>query len=416
VIGAFSPVALHIYDSAGHHAGPLPDGSIEQSIPSVTYLTFGQITYVIVPNDPTYQVSLAGTRSGIATIDIMDFNGSTKLGFQQYANIDVTSQSRGNLTLGSLGTTFSYDLRGSGTPIALVPSTSVVTAAPDSSDVTAPTTTASASGTQGQPSEYRSPVDVHLVGSDDLTGVAETDYSLDGGSTWSEYEGPIHLATDGTYRLSYRSTDYMGNQEQPKSMVVVIDTIAPGISIGAPTATAYTLNQIVATQYSCSDGGSGIATCSGSAASGAQLDTGSVGRKAFQVSATDNAGNQTTQTVVYTVGYAVCALYDQTKAGLSGSTIPIKIEVCDSSGVNVSGSSVTVTATGLTKISANAPGDLMAAGNANPDNNFRFDATLATGGGYIYNLKTAGLGTGTYALSFTVANDPMQHAVQFQVR
>ena len=52
-------------------------------------------------------------------------------------------------------------------------------------------------------------------------------------------------------------------------------------------------------------------------------------------------------------------------------------------------------------------------GNANPDNNFRFDATL---NGYIYNLSTKGLSTGTWQLSFTVAGDPIIHVVQFDLK
>ena len=55
----------------------------------------------------------------------------------------------------------------------------------------------------------------------------------------------------------------------------------------------------------------------------------------------------------------------------------------------------------------------MDSGNANPDSNFRYDTTL---GGYIFNLSTSGLGTGTYTLSFTAGSDPTTHAVQFQVR
>ena len=56
-------------------------------------------------------------------------------------------------------------------------------------------------------------------------------------------------------------------------------------------------------------------------------------------------------------------------------------------------------------------GDVISAGEANGDNNFRFD-----NGSYIYNLKTTGLSTGTYNLSFTAGSDPLVHAVQFQVR
>jgi hypothetical protein len=42
-----------------------------------------------------------------------------------------------------------------------------------------------------------------------------------------------------------------------------------------------------------------------------------------------------------------------------------------------------------------------APGNANPDNDFRFDATLGPSGGYIFNLSTGGLASGTYSSQFT---------------
>ncbi len=43
-------------------------------------------------------------------------------------------------------------------------------------------------------------------------------------------------------------------------------------------------------------------------------------------------------------------------------------------------------------------------GNANPDFNFRYDAGLGAGGGYIFNLstKTPGYNTGSWKVVFTV--------------
>jgi hypothetical protein len=38
------------------------------------------------------------------------------------------------------------------------------------------------------------------------------------------------------------------------------------------------------------------------------------------------------------------------------------------------------------------------------------------GGGYIFNLKTTGIPTGTYRLGFTVDADPAVYSVQFAVR
>ena len=77
-----------------------------------------------------------------------------------------------------------------------------------------------------------------------------------------------------------------------------------------------------------------------------------------------------------------------------------------------------VTAVELVKLSDSATGEVVDAGNANPDGNFRFDPSLGGSGGYQFNLKTTGLATGTYALAWTATGDPAVHRseVLFQVR
>jgi hypothetical protein len=95
--------------------------------------------------------------------------------------------------------------------------------------------------------------------------------------------------------------------------------------------------------------------------------------------------------------------------------VPVKIRLVDANGVNVSAPAVLVHAVSVTQISSNASVVLDDSGAANPDFDFRFDPTLE-GGGYIYNLKTTGYGTGTYLLNFVISGDPAVHVVQFQVR
>ena len=151
--------------------------------------------------------------------------------------------------------------------------------------------------------------------------------------------------------------------------------------------------------------------CSGTAANGGVIDTASVGVKSFSVTAADAAGNVSTKTVTYNVGYGVCALYDQTKAHKSGSTIPIKLQLRGPGGANLSSSGVTVAALGVVRLSDFAPGDVEDSGHANPDDNFRF-----AGDSYIFNLQTKGLATGTYVLVFKAGADPSTHGVQFQIK
>ncbi len=80
-----------------------------------------------------------------------------------------------------------------------------------------------------------------------------------------------------------------------------IDRRAPTIAISAPAATAFLVGQVVPSSYGCVDGGSGASTCSGPVASGAPIDTSTVGPHTFSVTATDAVGNATTASVNYVV-------------------------------------------------------------------------------------------------------------------
>jgi CSLREA domain-containing protein len=78
----------------------------------------------------------------------------------------------------------------------------------------------------------------------------------------------------------------------------------PQITITSPTNGAnYTLRSTVRAAYRCSEGAitGPIATCKGTVANGQAIDTSSAGTKSFAVTATDKAGNQTTNTVNYNV-------------------------------------------------------------------------------------------------------------------
>jgi hypothetical protein len=82
---------------------------------------------------------------------------------------------------------------------------------------------------------------------------------------------------------------------------------------------------------------------------------------------------------------------------------------------NVSSAAIVLHTTGLVAVSG-LVGAADAEGNANPDNDFRFDSSLGLGGGYIFNLSTKGLNPGTYRLQFTVTGDPIGHSVLFGVK
>ena len=93
--------------------------------------------------------------------------------------------------------------------------------------------------------------------------------------------------------------------------------------------------------------------------------------------------------------YQPATLFDTSKAFRSGSTIPVKVRLLDSSGGNVSSPLISVSAKRLRRDSANTTVAVQDAGNANEDRNFRYDPAL---GGYIFNLSSKGLAAATLLL------------------
>lgn len=137
-----------------------------------------------------------------------------------------------------------------------------------------------------------------------------------------------------------------------------------------------------------------------------------VGVHRITLNVADGRGGTASSLTQVTVRYSVCLLYDPNVAKKSGSTYPLKVRLCDTSGHSLSSPSVVLHATGVTKISSNTPAALDDSGNANPDFDFRYDAGNDV---YIFNLSTKGYATGTYALSFT-AGDGGVHSVSFAVK
>jgi microsomal dipeptidase-like Zn-dependent dipeptidase len=192
-----------------------------------------------------------------------------------------------------------------------------------------------------------------------------------------------------------------------------VDRKAPTISITLSGDGTYLVGQPATVTYACDDGGSGVASCTGTPASGGALDTATPGAKHVTVASADAVGNASSADSSYTVAYNVCLLYDTSKIKKTGSTIPVKLQVCDASTANLSRPDLLVTATAVTMVSNSTAGVLDDSGQANPDFNFRYDPGLA---GYIFNLSTKGLAPGSWHLVFRIAGDPTDHAALFQLR
>ncbi len=221
----------------------------------------------------------------------------------------------------------------------------------------------------------------------------------------------------GTTHVRYVASDAAGNTAEALQIVKVVDTTPPLITVRGPQSMQYDIHQLVFADYACTDAASGVATCSSAAAAnGSAIDTSTVGVKSFTVDATDVAGNSSSVTVTYSVSYRVCLLYGADRAVKAGSTVPIRLQLCDASGGNQSDAGIALTARGVRWISNETTLEVQDAGQANADDTFRFDGSLGGTGGYIFNLSTSGLLPGTYVLVFSVAGDPGEHASELIFR
>ncbi|WP_211590268.1 ThuA domain-containing protein [Microbispora sp. H11081] len=92
-----------------------------------------------------------------------------------------------------------------------------------SEDKTAPVTTATTDPAQPEGGSFTGPVTVTLQAADEAggSGVAKTEYSLDGGD-WAAYTAPVTVSGDGEHQLRYRSTDKAGNTEEIKTLTLTI--------------------------------------------------------------------------------------------------------------------------------------------------------------------------------------------------
>jgi hypothetical protein len=248
------------------------------------------------------------------------------------------------------------------------------------------------------------------VGGDHLKYVVAT-------TTISGHEELIALRTDspawpaGVIHL----TDGPGMSRYAAWTPIPADATPPVITIESPKA-AYTAGEPVLASYTCTDEGSGVASCAGPVPNGTTVSTAVPGSFSFVVNASDLAGNESSATSPYAVGYGICPAFDSSKVHKSGSTVPVKLMLCDHAGTNLSSPSIVVTALGVYLASTSAPGTLEDSGNANPDLNFRYTADLAPGGGYIFNLSLKGFAVGTYVMTFRAGADPTTHSVTLRVR
>ena len=123
-----------------------------------------------------------------------------------------------------------------------------------------PVTTAAVSPAQpdGLNGWYGHAVTVNLSAYDNLSGVAKTEYSLDGGHTWQAYTSALMFDKDDKYTVSYRSTDNAGNVEAVKTIGFNLDSTLPTITVTGLVYGTYSDSMDITPILTLSDNLSGV--------------------------------------------------------------------------------------------------------------------------------------------------------------
>lgn len=112
-------------------------------------------------------------------------------------------------------------------PRELTPADQALIKPPDN---TPPVTMASVWPTPNVSGWNRTPVVVTLTATDDISGVARTEYDLDGIGPVT-YTSPVTVPDEGIHRFGYRSVDHSQNVENRQQIEVRIDLTAPEVVI-----------------------------------------------------------------------------------------------------------------------------------------------------------------------------------------
>ncbi|MEU0549355.1 ThuA domain-containing protein [Micromonospora sp. NPDC005979] len=229
-------------------------------------------------------------------------------------------------------------------------------------DDKAPVTTAAVSGT---PTDgwYTGPVTVTLTAADEAggSGLASTEYQLDGATAWTAYTAPVAISGDGEHELRFRSTDKAGNVESTKTVTVKIDATAPVTTATfAPANDAGWHNGTIPVVLASTDAGSGIKTVEWSLDGGAwtpyttPVEVNGDGQHELLYRSTDKAGN------VETLKSAILKI-DGTKPTLLVSGIADGQLYGDSQDVRVSWQAVDPTS-GIASVVGQLDGNTYASG------------------------------------------------------
>ncbi len=214
-------VLARSWDNAGNDEGPpaFTEIKIDKTLPSATtiYLfgTMGSNGWYISNVGMEFEGADNPGGSGMAGIDYSLNGGSSWLPY--FSQVSVTTE--GNLTV------LARTIDNAGNMESPPASRNFKI------DKTAPVTSFSLNGTLGNNEWYSSNVTVTLTATDNASGVATLEYSLNGGGNWQSYSSPLTLSNEGIATVLARATDNAGKLESPPaSKDVKIDKTAPAVT------------------------------------------------------------------------------------------------------------------------------------------------------------------------------------------
>jgi hypothetical protein len=215
--------------------------------------------------------------------------------------------------------------------------------------------------------------------------------------------------------------DLADNTASDTQADINIDKTGPGVSIATPPDGAvYLLNAVVNADYACTDGLSGIASCSGPVASGAAINTASVGEKQFKVDGNDVAGNSASLTSNYSVHYVFSGFGNpigpipMMNVSNAGRTVPVKYSLQNAQGSFISSlTSFVSLVSGPVGCDASVPGVLAEETHAAGSATIRYDAVSNQ---FIYNWKTDKSWAGTCRALQLTLSDGTQYLAFFQFK
>src|SRR3989344_3774884 len=234
-ISVYSPVDIFVTDQNGNQMGLAADGSIVNEIPNAAFEVMGQEKFLYLPTDEgqTYDIKMQGTGTGTYTITSQNIADSQTTSTEVFSNLPVTPTLTGHINL-SNQTTLSIQETPESATETITPSATLN--ADQSEDVAPPISTATLSGTQGQPGFYRSDVMVTITAADGAPSAAQTasgllsiSYQIAAGPFQKTPNPPLSLPiiAEGPHAITFFSTDNAGNNELKKTLTFTIDKTPP---------------------------------------------------------------------------------------------------------------------------------------------------------------------------------------------